>query len=251
MIFAEVFYNEDEQEASNNGDEIALVILGMVKFVITIFVLCSVDSLGRVFFLKAGSTIVTVSLLFVAIALSVGWEEMLVTESGQIEHAHSTIQDELVLIGCAGVVTGFALSYGPVWLIASELSPPPIRGRMLGFFTVLTNGCAAIVTFTFLTDQENYGVAFPFWEYFGCSLASLGFIFVAVPETEGVGGCECEEVEHILDEIPFWSKNSLVSRCFASCPGGFKPKPSTQEITRIDLCFDDVIDSIHRRPTFT
>lgn len=252
MIFAEVFYNEDEQEASKNGDEIALVILGMVKFLITILVLFSVDKLGRLFFLKTGATIVTVSLLFVAVSLSVSWEETLVNASGNEEHIHSTLQDILVLIGCTGIVTGFALSYGPiVWLIASELSPPSIRGRMLGFFALLTHGCAALVTFTFLSDQEKYGDSIPFWIYFVCSLAGLTFIFVAVPETEGVDGCEYEDVENLLDEIPFW--NSWISRV-ASCSGGCRRKHSAQVIlrqdSRIDLCFDDVMDS-NQRPTFT
>lgn len=252
MIFAEVFYDEEEQAASENGDEFALVILGMLKLLITLFVLFSVDKFGRLFFLKAGATIVTVSLLFVAISLSVSWEETVVTQSGEIEYFHSTMQDVLVLIGCTGVVTGFALSYGPVWLIASELSPSSIRGRMLGFFTVLTHGCAALVTYTFISDQEEYGNARPFWIYFVFSLAGLAFFFVAVPETVGVDGCECEDVESLLDESPFWSwsKNSLISRCFGQCRDGFKMKTPAQEVTRIDLGFDDVVDT-NGRPSFT
>ncbi len=256
MIFAEVFYNEEEKVASEDGGEFVLVVLGVLKLLITLFVLFSVDQFGRLFFLKAGATIVTVSLLFVAISLSVNWEGTVVSQSGDIEYVHSTIQDVLVLIGCTGVVTGFALSYGPVWLIASELSPPTIRGRMLGFFTVLTHGCAAFVTYTFISDQEKYGNARPFWIYFLCSMAGLAFFFVAVPETEGVDSCECEDVESLLDETPFWSwsKNGLISRCFGQWRDGFKIKTPTQEVTRIDLGFDDVVDTNRprsRRPSFT
>ena len=251
VIFAEVFYNEDENEASLNGDEIALVFLGIVKLLITIFVLFSVDALGRLFFLKAGATIVTVSLLFVAISLSVSWETTMMTQSGEMEIVHSKVQDVLVLIGCTGVVTGFALSYGPiVWLIASELSPSSIRGRMLGFFTVLTHGCAAIVTFTFLSGQEKYGDAYPFWIYFVCSLSSLAFIFVAVPETEGIDACECDDVKNLLDETPFWSKNSLIAQWYAACLERCIRKPPVQGIqrqdSRIDLCFDDEVDPSQR-----
>ena len=247
VIFAEVFYNENEDEASENGDEFALVILSVVKLVITIFVLFFVDKLGRLFFLKTGATIITVSLLSIAISLTVGWEETTVTESGKVEHVHSPLQDALVLIGCSGVVTGFALSYGLVWLIASELSPSHIRGRMLGFFAVLTHGCAALVASTFLSDQEKYGDVYPFWVYFCCSLASLAFIFAAVPETEGVDGCVSDDIESLLDETSFWKKDNPIFLYFGRCK---KKSPiHHDEIIRIDLCFDDVV-ATNRRHTF-
>eukprot|EP00580_Thalassiosira_gravida_P009949 CAMPEP_0201625380 /NCGR_PEP_ID=MMETSP0493-20130528/1191_1 /ASSEMBLY_ACC=CAM_ASM_000838 /TAXON_ID=420259 /ORGANISM="Thalassiosira gravida, Strain GMp14c1" /LENGTH=558 /DNA_ID=CAMNT_0048095347 /DNA_START=218 /DNA_END=1891 /DNA_ORIENTATION=- len=211
VIFAEVFYNYDEEEASKNGGAIAsellttTIILGLVKFVITTFVLFEVDKLGRRFLLKAGAGIVTVSLLFMAIGFTVGLEETQVTASGETEVVHSDYQEALVVIGCTGVVAGFALSYGPItWLVTSELSPSSIRGRMLGFYMVLTHGSAAIVSFTFLSGQQKNGEAYPFWLYFFCSLASFAFIVAAVPETGGVSGSDGEDVESLLDDTLFW-----------------------------------------------
>eukprot|EP00578_Thalassiosira_sp_NH16_P004468 CAMPEP_0181138048 /NCGR_PEP_ID=MMETSP1071-20121207/34033_1 /TAXON_ID=35127 /ORGANISM="Thalassiosira sp., Strain NH16" /LENGTH=560 /DNA_ID=CAMNT_0023224847 /DNA_START=151 /DNA_END=1830 /DNA_ORIENTATION=- len=211
LIFAEVFYNYDEEEASENGGAIAsellttTIILGAVKFIITTFVLFEVDKLGRRFLLKAGAGIVTVSLLFLAIGFTVGLEEVHLTESGAGELVHSNFQEALVLIGCTGVIAGFALSYGPItWIVTSELSPSSIRGRMLGFYTVLTHGSAALVSYTFLSGQEKYGEAYPFWLYFFCSLASFAFIVVAVPETGGVTGSDGEDVESLLDDTLFW-----------------------------------------------
>lgn len=252
VIFAEVFYNYDEEEASNNGGAIAselmttTIILGVVKLIITTFVLFEVDKLGRRFLLKAGAGIVTVSLLFLAIGFSVNLEHTQVTESGATELVHSNFQRALVLIGCTGVIAGFALSYGPItWLITSELSPSSIRGRMLGFYTVLTHGSAAIVSYTFLSGQEKYGEAFPFWLYFCCSLASFAFIVVAVPETGGVTGSDGEDVESLLDDTLFWSKDNPLYRCCrplfgCPCPVGCKRNNSIQELGRIDSCFDDV-----------
>eukprot|EP00581_Thalassiosira_minuscula_P007075 CAMPEP_0183703634 /NCGR_PEP_ID=MMETSP0737-20130205/1315_1 /TAXON_ID=385413 /ORGANISM="Thalassiosira miniscula, Strain CCMP1093" /LENGTH=545 /DNA_ID=CAMNT_0025930431 /DNA_START=231 /DNA_END=1865 /DNA_ORIENTATION=- len=211
VIFAEVFYNYDEEEAAENGDAIAsellttTIILGVVKFIITTFVLFEVDKLGRRFLLKAGAGIVTVSLLFMAIGFTAGLEKTTVTTTGETEQVHTNIQEVLVLIGCTGVVAGFALSYGPItWLVTSELSPSSIRGRMLGFYTVLTHGSAAIISYTFLSGQEKYGEAYPFWFYFFCSLASFVFIIVAVPETGGVTGSDGEDVESLLDDTLFW-----------------------------------------------
>jgi hypothetical protein len=252
VIFAEVFYNYNEEEASENGGTIAsellttTIILGVVKFVITTFVLLEVDKLGRRFLLKAGAGIVTVSLLFLAIGFTVGLEDTRVTESGAEELVHSSVQEALVLIGCTGVVAGFALSYGPItWLVTSELSPSSIRGRLLGFYTVLTHGCAALVSYTFLSGQEKHGEAYPFWLYFFCSLASFAFIWVGVPETGGVTGSDGEDVESLLDDTLFWSKdNPIYARCcrplFGTCPVGCKRNTSMQEVARIDSCFDDV-----------
>lgn len=165
VIFAEVFYNYDEEEASKNGGDIATelltttIILGVVKLIITTFVLFEVDKMGRRFLLKTGVGIITVSLLFLSIGFSVRFEEKKVLlDTGEIELVHSKFQEALVLIGCSGVVAGFALSYGPItWLVTSELSPSSIRGRMLGFYTVITHGSAALVSYTFLSGQEKHG----------------------------------------------------------------------------------------------
>ena len=215
-----------------------------------------VDHLGRLFLMKAGVGIITVSLLFLAFAFSVRWEDKYVTDSGQTDLSHSKIQHALVLIGCTGVVAGFALSYGAInWLITSELSPSSIRGRMLGVSTVLNHGCAALVSFTFLSGQEKYGAAMPFWLYFFCSFASFVFIIVAVPETGGVAGGDGEDVDSILDDTLFWSKDNPLYRFLApylGCPCSVVcgKRESDEELRRnIDSCFDDSED--RRRPSIT
>ncbi len=263
VIFAEVFYNYDESEASENGGAIAsellttTIILGVVKFIITTFVLFEVDKLGRRFLLKAGSSIVTASFRFLATGFSVGLEKTEEMANGETELVHSNLQHALVLIGCTGVVAGFALSYGPItWLITSELSPSSIRGRMLGFYTVLTHGAAAIVSYTFLSGQEKHGEAYPFWLYFFCSLAGFVFIIIAVPETGGLAGGDGEDAESLLDDTLFWSKDNPVYRCCAPLFGCPCPVPcsrgnSQQELGRIDSCFDDVEGTMSGRHIHT
>lgn len=201
--------------------------------------------------MKAGVGIITVSLLFLAFAFAVRWEDKYVTDSGQTELSHSKVQHALVLIGCTGVVAGFALSYGAInWLITSELSPSSIRGRILGLSTVLNHGCAALVSYTFLSGQEKYGAAMPFWLYFFCSLVSFAFILVALPETGGVAGGDGEDVESLLDDTLFWSKDNPLYRCCAPLLGcGCKKSDSKQELRKIHSCFDDTADV--RRPSFT
>ncbi|KAL7453030.1 hypothetical protein ACHAWC_004727 [Mediolabrus comicus] len=254
VIFAEVFYNYDEEEAEKNGSAIAsellntTIILGVVKFLITTFVLFEVDKLGRRFLLKAGAGTVTVSLLFLALAFSIRLENVeSVSESGEITYSHSNYQHALALIGCTGVVSGFALSYGPItWLVVSELSPSSIRGRMLGFYTVLTHGFAALISYTFLSGQAMHGESFPFWLYFILSLISFLFILIAVPETGGVAGSDVDDVESLLDETWFWNRNDnplcIIFRPFTMCPTGCikgGQHRSREELGRIDSCFDE------------
>ncbi|KAL7460693.1 hypothetical protein ACHAXS_001140, partial [Conticribra weissflogii] len=262
VIFAEVFYNYDEEQAADNDGAIAsellstTVILGVVKFVVTTLVLFEVDKLGRRFLLKAGAGIVTLSLLFLAIGFSVSFEQTIVDESSGEILVHTKYQKELVLIGCTGVVAGFALSYGPItWLVTSELSPSSIRGRMLGFYQVLTHGCAALVSYTFLSGQEKRGMAYPFWLYFGCSAASFVFIWIAVPETGGVAGGDGEDVESLLDDTRFWSKDNPIIEfgnkigCIGTCVKA--DKKTNEEMGRIDSCFDDVEGPIGGRGSFS
>jgi MFS family permease len=252
VIFAEVFYNYNEEEAAKNGGVIAsellntTVILGVVKFVITTFVLFEVDKLGRRFLLKVGAGTVTVSLLFLALAFSVKLEDVK-SEFGseEVEHSHSNYQAALAVIGCTGVVSGFALSYGPItWLVVAELSPSSIRGRILGFYTVLTHGMAALISYTFLSGQALHGESFPFWLYFIFSLISFFFILVAIPETGGVAGSDVDDVESLLDETWFWSSDnplSILCRPFLACPAGCNKRQnrSREELGRIDSCFED------------
>lgn len=265
VIFAEVFYNYNEEEAAKNGEAIAsellntTIILGVVKFVITTFVLFEVDKLGRRFLLKAGAGTVTTSLFFLALAFSVNLEDVeSISASGEIEYSHSSYQHALALIGCTGVVSGFALSYGPItWLVVAELSPSSIRGRMLGFYTVLTHGCAAMISYTFLSGQAMHGEAFPFWLYFSLSLISFLFIIVAVPDTGGVAGSDVDDVESILDNTWFWSSDnplSIIGRPFYTlCPTGCNKRQnrSREELGRIDSCFDDDVGAIEESPHFS
>ena len=100
VISAEEFYEYDEETAAESGVICAellttTIILGLVKFVITTFVLFQVDKLGRRFLLKAGAGIVTVSLLFLAIGFSVSLEVETIT--GELEYSHMEPQKALVL----------------------------------------------------------------------------------------------------------------------------------------------------------
>ena len=217
------------------------IILGIVKFVVTTFVLFEVDKLGRLFFMKAGAGLVSVSLLCLAIGFTVELETSYETGSGAFAYVHSSFQKAMVLLGCAGCVAGFSLSYGPItWLLASELSPASIRGRMLGFYTVLTHGSAALVSHTFLSGQVKYSEAAPFWLYFVCSIISCLFIVLAVPETRGVNE---EDIEGLLNELWLWDDSKPLNCCsntiFCCRQCHKRNHHNGEEMGRINSCFEE------------
>ena len=230
-IFSEVFYGST---AVTDGDSTMLlgtnIILGVVKFFITSLVIWEVDMVGRRFLLLGGMSIITLSLLCLVAAFS--------SETGE-EGQFSQVQKALSLMGTTGVVAGYAMSYGPLtWLITSEMFPSNIRGRTIGFMTVLTYAFAAVISYTFLTGQEILGPAGPFVMYLMFSLCSLAFGYLAIPNTANVEvGGDGEEVDNLLNQTWIW-RQQWCRRC---CPRGDIPSQQEDVGAReaLENCFED------------
>ena len=175
---------------------------------LTTFVIFEVDKIGRRFLLLSGIGIITVSLMSLTMAYTLGSEN---------ESEFTRSQRAFAVFGCSGVVAGYALSYAPLtWLIVSEIFPASIRGRALGMTTITTNSFAALISYTFLTGQDMFGPAMPFALYFGFSLGSWGFATVAIPDTGSiVAGGNGKDVDQILDSMLLWKQRCcLPGWCF-------------------------------------
>jgi hypothetical protein len=102
-----------------------------------------------------------------------------------------------------------------------------------------------MVSYTFLSGQEKYGEAAPFWLYFICSIVSCLFIPLAVPETGDVAGGDGKDVENLLDELWFWGEDnplSRVTRTVVSCAGRCRKQRNQrrgEEMGRINSCFEN------------
>ena len=203
IIFAEVFGS-----ATSSSLLATTVILGVLKFLLTTFVILEVDKIGRRFLLLSGIAIITISLLLITAAYTPTQEE------SEFTHA----QRVLAVVGCSGVVAGYALSYAPLtWLITSEIFPSSIRGRALGMTTITTNAAAALISYTFLSGQDIFGAAAPFATYFVFSVGSLVFACIAIPDTgDVVAGGDGKDVDDIIDSMPLWKiaccRGSLCAR---------------------------------------
>ena len=206
-IFAEVFSTSSNQSSSLLA---TTVILGVLKFLLTTFVIFEVDKIGRRFLLLSGIVIITASLLLITAAYTLGSEQ---------ESEFTATQRGLAVVGCSGVVAGYALSYAPLtWLIVSEVFPSTIRGRALGVTTITTNAAAALISYTFLSGQDIFGAAAPFAVYSALSLGSLVFAFVAIPDTGDfvADAGDGQDIEQILGSMPLWQmpccRGSLCAR---------------------------------------
>eukprot|EP00562_Extubocellulus_spinifer_P006564 CAMPEP_0178524848 /NCGR_PEP_ID=MMETSP0696-20121128/29861_1 /TAXON_ID=265572 /ORGANISM="Extubocellulus spinifer, Strain CCMP396" /LENGTH=551 /DNA_ID=CAMNT_0020156209 /DNA_START=100 /DNA_END=1751 /DNA_ORIENTATION=+ len=198
LNFAPEIFNEVFGSATSSSLIATTIVLGILKFFLTTFVIFEVDRIGRRFLLLSGIFVITVSLLSLTLAYTLGSEN---------ESEFTLPQRTLAVAGCSGVVAGYALSYAPLtWLIVSEIFPSSIRGRALGMTTITTNAFAALVSYTFLTGQDVFGPAMPF---------AAVFATVAIPDTGSiVAGGNGEDVDQALGTMFLWRQRCCVPGWF-------------------------------------
>lgn len=163
--------------------------LGFVKVIVTVGVIWKIDSIGRRSLLLFGVATICASLLLLIFAFS-----------GQQGQPNGFIAAG----GCLGVVIGYASSFGPLtWLIVSEIFETKVRGCALGYSTIVTYLNAALVSFTFLSGQDQLGRASPFIFYFGTTLLAFAFFETAIPDTSGMNA---DEINDEMDRMWLWKK---------------------------------------------
>lgn len=184
----------------------ATLSIGLVKFAVTVIVIWKIESIGRRVLLLTGMAIIAIGLLLLAIAFS-GAETSADQETAYVDNSGTVVEDTgdgfyLAMPGVLLVVCGYSMSFGPLtWLLTSELFPTDIRGRALGFSTIITYLCAAFVTLTFLSAQEWFSPTAVFFLYL--LVTCLGFIFAytAIPDTKEK---TTDEIEDDFDQMPWW-----------------------------------------------
>jgi MFS family permease len=98
----------------------------------------------------------------------------------------------------------YACSFGPLsWLITSELFESSIRGRALGFSTIMTYLAGILVSYSFLSVQSTFGQWVPFVGYFVLTILSIFFVVFAVPDTARK---DPFTIQTELMEMRFWRK---------------------------------------------
>lgn len=244
----------EEQDVDLTPMELTVGI-GALKFLTTVVVILFVERVGRRPLLLSGMIVILVSLTFLIIGFSgygdidIQQQQQQLQQNGSIS---SSIKSYLGIIGIYGVAAGYAMSFGPLtWLITSELFSSLIRGRALGFATVITYVAAGIVSRTFLSLQNDIGLSKCFSLYWIATFLSIIFVWFGVPET----GNErtVDEIKSDLDKMWVWgggradASNGMSwrsSRTYGSWglssdgnrTDGVSPTPSSDEVvTKTDF----------------
>ena len=198
IIFAQV--SDEDQEVDQNVVGSSTMLIGLVKFVVTVLVIWKIEYLGRRFLLLLGMVTIAIGQLCLIVAFG-GY-----TNPDAWSPTASGFQ--LALPGVMLVVCGYSMSFGPLtWLLTSELFPTEIRGRALGTSTIVTYLSAALVTNTFLSAQNLLGPSKVFALYFIVTAMGLVFSYLAIPDT---GSKSVEEIESAIRQMWWWRFDSVL-----------------------------------------
>eukprot|EP00977_Amphora_coffeiformis_P014324 scaffold3971_cov159-Amphora_coffeaeformis.AAC.3 len=198
LIFASL---QKDGATSNVGG--ATLLIGIVKFVVTVAVIWRIEQIGRRVLLLVGMSTIAVGLFLLTMAF--GNVDVEDAQDGELKEKEQGLI--LALPGVLLVVSGYSMSFGPLtWLLTSELFPTDIRGRALGASTIVTYGAAALVTSTFLSAQELFGASAVFGFYLFVTCMGAVFAFIAISETKGRTEVE---IEQDLSKMLWWRRHNI------------------------------------------
>ena len=195
---------------SGNTSVVTVIIMGVVSS----FTVSQVDHLGRKKLLMAGSSIMLVAVIFLAISFW-GWDEESNAKLG-------SFKKHLVLWSMFLFISGYQVGFGPVsWTVLSEIYPTKIRGSAMAL-SVEVNFFAKFLThflFPIIQDLLGWGTTFIF--FFITIFLGLVFIHYNVPETKGMtleeiqerlknGGIEpIKDVPAVVQEFQYANMESM------------------------------------------
>lgn len=217
LIFTEAMKQdyEDANNDDNNSEEtkdMSMIIIGLVKFFVTVLVIWRIEYIGRRFLLILGNLLIATGLL--ALVIAFGGSSNAIVVDGDAEDTPTSWSPltnvktfHLALPGVLLVVSGYSMSFGPLtWLLTSEIFPTEIRGRALGYSTIITYICGAMSTETFLYAQSILGPSFVFGIYCVITIAGVLFAYLAIPDT---GTKTVEQIDESLSRMYWWKYSAI------------------------------------------
>lgn len=182
---------------------LATASVGAVNLLATGLATCLVDVLGRKQLLLGGTSLMTVALLALALAL---------LATGLSEQAQGALAVAAVLV----YVAGFAIGVGAVmWVVMCEVMDQRVRSKAFGLFISINWGINLLIGLLTLsaidelggvkrgmTDEdkavaEKKGVAWLFVVFGALCLLSQIFIVLIVPETKGRSPSDFSSIREI------------------------------------------------------
>jgi hypothetical protein len=210
-INAVMFYSNDifEQSGSSLDPSIATIIVSGSMTLATIFGSLVIDKLGRKILLLISGVGHVLSLgvmgIYYITHKSENKANMTTTVASTISSTMSSTTTELpkssselgwLPVVCLVVfVIAFSIGYGPIpWMIVGEITPSSALGFISSIATAVNWTFAFAITKEFAEVEKAITQYGAFWMFAGCSVASVIFVFMFVPETKGKSVEEMQKI---------------------------------------------------------
>lgn len=177
LYYAPVIFRETGLDSASSL--LQTIGIGVVNVVSTFIAIGLVDKVGRKKFLLAGSLIMGISLVTVALCFQ-----------------YKYFDNYIVLIFMLLYVSAFGCTLGAVtWIYLSEIFPNRIRGLALSVVTLALWLADFVVTYTFPVMTKKLGTAPALYCYAALCAFSFLYVLMKVKETKGRS---LEEIEHLF-----------------------------------------------------
>ncbi|KAF5279764.1 hypothetical protein FQA39_LY05454 [Lamprigera yunnana] len=180
-IQAVIFYTGTifQTAGSTLDSTIGTIIIGGLQILASLISSFIVDRLGRRVLLLISISVSTVSVLALAVFLSL-------KERNLVDEITLTSLGLIPLISLSVFVSFFSLGLGPIsWILSAELFPPEVKSLGTGLSASFNWVMSFFVTITFFYFQDMFGKDITFYLFASQSLLGTLFIYFHVPETKG------------------------------------------------------------------
>ena len=165
---------------SAQGASNIAVVVGVFKLFMTGIAVWKVDSLGRRPLLLGGVSLITLSLMVLALASPD------FAGSGVEAAALSETQARISVAAIFLYVGAYQVSFGPIaWLLVGEVFPTKVRSQAVGIATLLNFGSNFIVSLNLPYAIEQIGIKSTYFGFASIGVLSVASIYFSVVETKG------------------------------------------------------------------
>ncbi|WP_194898316.1 sugar porter family MFS transporter [Catenulispora pinisilvae] len=155
---------------------LSAVLLGVVKFLFTVWELFMVDRWGRRPLLMTGAAVMTVALFFAGLVIK------------EVNPSHKGMLGTLTLVFLIIYLAGYELGWGAtVWVMIGEIFPLRSRAAGTGLATTVLWAATGLVTAVFptMSAKKNLGIGGAMWVFAGINIVLLLLARFYIPETKG------------------------------------------------------------------
>jgi sugar porter (SP) family MFS transporter len=155
---------------------LSAVLLGVVKFLFTVWELFMVDRWGRRPLLMIGAGVMTVALFAAGLAIK------------EVNPSHKGLLGTLTLVFLILYLAGYELGWGAtVWVMIGEIFPLRARAAGTGLATTVLWAATGLVTAVFptMSAKSNLGIGGAMWVFAGVNVVLLVLARFYIPETKG------------------------------------------------------------------